>query len=271
MVVNQALITYAAHNHLPTPSFAANHYVLGNPGSDMETAWDFTGSGTPQEIRLTSADLGQPKPIRKYYAIEFVGEREWDGKWSLQGSYTWSHSYGNDEGQVLSDNDQTDAGLTIMFDSPYVMNNSYGNLANDVRHQFKLFGNYALTNYLNLGINANLRSGSPINKFGYTSDPLLGDNYDAHYLLAPRGSLGMMPWVFTMDLSLTYNGKNLTGFMKDRVTASIGLFNLLNTSTVLRYNDVFNLDSSGTPNPAYGTPASYQSPRSLRAYVAFRY
>jgi hypothetical protein len=245
--------------------------VLGNPGSDLVTAYDFTGSGTLQAVSLTASDLGNPAPVRKYYALECFAERIWDGQWSLQASYTWAHNYGNDEGWVLSDNDQTDAGLTILYDSPSIMNNAYGNLANDVRHQFKVFGNYALTDELRLGASALLRSGTPINKFGYSHDPLLGDNYDAHYLLAPRGSLGTMPWVFNLDLGLTYTPKHLGGGLKDRVSAILAVFNVLNRHTPLRYFDVVNQDASGTPEPRYGIPTAFQDPRSLRVSLALKF
>ncbi len=69
----------------------------------------------------------------------------------LNAVYTWSHSWGNNEGYVRSDNGQDDAGLTTLFDQPGLLDNAYGDLPNDRRHQVKLYGAYAVTEDLTLG------------------------------------------------------------------------------------------------------------------------
>ena len=40
------------------------------------------------------------------------------------------------EGSVLSDNGQTDAGLTVLFDHPGLMDHSTGYLANDINNNY---------------------------------------------------------------------------------------------------------------------------------------
>ena len=79
---------------------------------------------------------------RTYKALEFVLDRAWDDKWSLNASYTLAFSEGNAEGPVNSDTDFGDTGRTEAFDDPWVNFGGYGYLPNDRRHQFKLRGAY---------------------------------------------------------------------------------------------------------------------------------
>ena len=62
----------------------------------------------------------------------------------MDATYTWSHSWGNNEGFVRSNNEQDDAGLT---------DGAAGNLPNDRRHQVKMFAALAVTDALILGSN----------------------------------------------------------------------------------------------------------------------
>ena len=70
--------------------------------------------------------------------------------WSLSGSYTWSKSEGNIEGGIRSDNGQTDSGLTTAFDQPGLTDGTFGPLPGDSTHKFKMFGSYAVTDWLTL-------------------------------------------------------------------------------------------------------------------------
>ena len=47
--------------------------------------------------------MGFPEPKRTYTALEFMIDRAWDDKWSMNASYTLSYSKGNAEGPVNSD------------------------------------------------------------------------------------------------------------------------------------------------------------------------
>ncbi|MFZ9682361.1 MAG: TonB-dependent receptor [Cephaloticoccus sp.] len=115
MIIDHALTEYAQNTlGLSGADFSGYfHYVLGNPGSGMQTAWDFEDGNGVVPVTLTAEQLGYSPGIRKYVAVELIAEKVWDGKWSAQFSYTWSQNYGNTEGWVLSDNDQDDAGITI--------------------------------------------------------------------------------------------------------------------------------------------------------------
>ncbi len=141
-------------------------YVLLNPGSDATINVEAQGGFAGGEITIPAEYIALPKAKRKYYAVEFSFDREFDGKWMLSGSYTWSKTKGNYEGGVKSDNGQDDVGLTQDFDEPGWMDGAYGYLPNDRRHQFKLYGAYAVTDRFQVGANARVASGRPYGCIG---------------------------------------------------------------------------------------------------------
>lgn len=257
-IIDQGLNAYAARNGLPdqTDSF---HYVLLNPGKDLQTAWDF-GDGVLRDILIPAKDLGYPEASRKYYSVSIEAEKIFDGTWGAQFSYTWAHNYGNTEGLVLSDNGQTDAGITVLFDTPDLVVNTYGNLPNDRRHVFKASGTYGITKELTVGVNSSLYSGKPINRIGYVSDSV-ADFYGASYLLSPRGSNGETSWTFNADLSLVYRpvwGQN-------KLTFQVDVFNVLGRDGVTAVDEYFTTDED-TKNYSYLTATDFQQSR----YVQFR-
>ncbi|HWA28231.1 MAG TPA: TonB-dependent receptor [Lacunisphaera sp.] len=270
MLVDGALQTWARANGFPTYTFSGAHaYVLANPGRPIHMFWDFNGNGTldsNEEAHLTVDQLGYPTAVRRYYALELAAEKVWDGKWNAQLSYTWSQSYGNYEGWVLSDNGQDDAGITQLFDSPDLTRNTYGKLPNDRRHQFKFFGAYAINPELTLGVNALLASGRPINKIGTYNDSILGTSYGASYLLVPRGSAGTTDWQFRTDLSLVYRPK----WSKDRMTFSLDIFNVLNGKAATEVVETYN-NAAGGLDLSYGKASSWQTPRYMRLSASFEY
>jgi hypothetical protein len=270
MLVNSAQQTWARANGFPTYTFSgANAYVLANPGRPIHMFWDFNGNGTldaSEDAHLTVDQLGYPAAKRNYNAVELTLEKVWDGKWNAQFSYTWSQSYGNYEGWVLSDNGQDDAGITQLFDTPDLTRNTYGALPNDRRHQFKAFGSYAVTSEFSIGVNALLASGRPINSIGAYNDSILGGAYGSSYMLVPRGSAGTTDWQFRTDLSLVYRPK----WSKERLTLSLDIFNLLNGRTATEVFEQSQLDD-GSKDYRYLAPTSWQTPRYMRLSANFEY
>jgi hypothetical protein len=146
-----------------------HQYVLINPGSDVvvDLSDPFPNETTARRnVTLSSAALQYPKAKRTYKAITFTADREFDGKWGVGGSYTYSKLKGNIEGGVRSDNGQTDSGLTTAFDLPALVNGTYGYLPNDRRHNLKLYGNYKPFEWLNLGANLQVLSPRQFGCFG---------------------------------------------------------------------------------------------------------
>jgi len=139
--------------------YGFHYYVLTNPGSGSTTITTDPNLGAgdvgynPQQYVIPNSYLGYPKATRDYRAWDLELSHPWDGEFAFTAQYTRSHSYGNNEGWVRSDNQQTDAGLTTNFDQPGLADNADGDLPNDRRHQLKMFGAYALTDDLTLGFN----------------------------------------------------------------------------------------------------------------------
>ncbi len=269
LIVDHALTAWAQDNGFGGYDATGLHaYVLANPGRDIHMFWDFNENGSleaNEEAILTKEMLGYPSASRMYYALELFAEKVWDGKWNASFSYTWSQSYGNYEGWVLSDNGQDDAGITILFDSPMVTENTYGFLPNDRRHQFKAFGSYLLTPELSLGANMSLSSGRPINRIGWRNDPVRGSTSN-DYFAVPRGSAGTMDWVFNTNLSLVYRPK----WASDRVTFQLDAFNVFNGKAVTEIVETYQ-NASGGNDPSYGTASSWQRPRYFRLSANFEY
>ena len=267
MIVDHALTDYAQNNlGIAGADFSGYyHYVLGNPGSGMQTAWDFEDGNGVVPVTLTAAQLGYTEAVRKYAAVELFFEKVWDGKWSAQLSYTWSQSYGNTEGWVLSDNDQDDAGITLQFDTPDIQRNSYGSLANDRRHAFKFFGSYALTEEVLLGLNGRYTSGRGINKIGWYNDSVTGTDYEDSYYLVPRGHAGRLDWVFEGDVSLRYTPK----WADRKLSVQLDIFNVLNLQNVTEVAEVSQIDLSGTPDATYRLPTAWQTPRHIQISASY--
>jgi len=103
-----------------SPSFGscAHEYRLANPGSDFEGFYDLDGDGEYDRISMSAEELGYPEAVRKYYAVELTFKRRFADNWMLQGSYTWSHLYGNYEGWTNSDIGSCDPGTNQIFDFP---------------------------------------------------------------------------------------------------------------------------------------------------------
>ncbi|MCG7645193.1 TonB-dependent receptor [Alteromonas sp. Cnat3-28] len=257
-----------------------HQYVLTNPNSDMRIGTtELPGAeGELVFMDLSAEDLRYPDSVRKYAALDFMWQRAWDGVWMLNAAYTWSHSWGNNEGYVRSDNGQDDAGLTTLFDQPGLLDGAYGDLPNDRRHQVKLYGAYAVTDDLILGANFQFWTGRPINAFGYHPTDIFAQDYDSESFyaggeLAPRGSRGRTSSYYSVDLSASYNidiGEDQT------LVVRADIFNVLNNDRVTEVNEIYDDESSADPtnpevNPNYGLPTAWQTPRYVRFSVNYSF
>lgn len=256
-------------------------YILANPGDDVIISFDFDqdldGNTTPDDITLTSAQVQLPKPVRKYAALEFTLGGQLSSKFAFDASYTWSHSYGNTEGLVKTDNEQADPGWTTAYDYGDLMDGAYGNLPNDHRHALKFAGLYDLTESLSWGIVFRATSGRPQNVFGVhptgVGSCTAGNPWDAcisqfygnatHYdndgdpsttfdtgVLVPRGTAGTLPWVKEVNMSLTYKKEDVLG---GNFSLKGTVFNLLGDDNPLAISEESSLD--------YGLTNTYQGAR----------
>ncbi len=255
--------------------FVVDHdeYRLMNPGSDFEGYADLGDGIVP--VSFTAEELGYPEAERNYTALEFTFKRRFADNWMFEGSYTWSKLWGNYEGMVLSDNGQDDAGLTIMFDYPALMENSSGSLQQDRRHNLKLFGAYTFNFGLQIGANATWRTGRPINSFGvHPTDPdAQGYGADSFYTFGvptPRGNYGRTDDITFLDLMVKYDFRwGVDWFVR------MDIFNAFDQSAVVEVQESAEQDSSAPPNyvsnPRYKEPLHYQAPRSVRFGVGINF
>lgn len=301
-------------DHYTNAAFGCGHinhaYVLGNPGEDMTVDLDTDCDGVGDGLRtIPGADLGYPTAERKYNAVEFTFERAWDDVWSLQGSYTWSHSYGNSEGLVKSDNGQDDAGITTDFDFVELTDGAYGNLANDRRHMFKVFGAYALTEDLTLSANLSIYSGRPRNAFG-VSHPNIGPyggpvDYGQSYYVCSANCSAVVDGNVNLDADgnqqfpiiyadgtqavpeyqfnprgsagttdwVTRLDLSLTYNMEvagSDITLRADVFNVLEGDSVTYYNEDVEQDP-GIADTTYGIADAWQTPRYVQFSASFKF
>ncbi|RKF22323.1 TonB-dependent receptor [Altericroceibacterium spongiae] len=293
VAVDTAVRNYCAENGYDTDAcndtwFGYHQYVLLNPGSDATITLSdpLPGETEIRTLDLTAEQLAFPKAKHTYKAITATFEREFDGVWELQGSYTYSQTKGNIEGGVKSDNGQDDAGITTGFDVPGLALGSYGYLPTHRAHNFKLFGSYQVTDWFTLGGNVQLESPRKFGCIGrIRSDldeiaPLYGaESWYCHVdgsgnvitdpeadvdrgngtTQTPRGSQFESDW---------FNTVNLTAVFKLPITSfdsslRVDVFNVFNSSAKLDFEERGTQDN-GQPRADYGVPLSWQTPRYVR-------
>jgi hypothetical protein len=256
-----------------------HYYVLTNPGQAVTITTDPDGDDGAlayDTYTISAEDLGYPEAQRQYASVDLTLDRAWDDLWQMSFTYTWSHSWGNNEGFVRSDNDQDDAGLTTNFDQPGLTDGANGNLPNDRRHSFKLNGAYQVIEDLTIGANFRWTSGRPLNSFGFHPTDVFASYYEAASFvkdgqLVNRGSEGRTSNTWTVDLTASYN-MDVSGVP---VTFRADVFNLFDNNEAVQFNEVnerfagFRPDDgyAAEPNPTYGLPTDFQTPRSFRFSV----
>ena len=253
-------------------------FVL-NPGSSARLAYDQNQDGVigkNEGVTWSSDYIGLPKAERTYQAIEFTLEGKPSENSTLQASYSYSRSEGNTEGLVSGSHSQADPGWSGSFDSPEVVDNSYGRTSNDIPHKFKVFGAYDITDNLNVGMVIFAQEGRARNALGYhpqdagSCAPSLNitncDSWDSETFYSngqpsQRGSAGHGDWITSIDMSVNYSVE-----LGDagKVSLSAKVFNLLDSDTAASYNDMTEHDTViGLMDPNYGNATSYQAPRSF--------
>jgi len=249
----------------------AYDFRLTNPGTDFNGWYDLDGDGVLDPIHLPADVIGMPKAERSYYAVELTFKRRFAGNWMLQGSYSWSHNYGNYEGMVNSDFAQVNPYFTKTFDVAALMEYADGDLPNDRRHNAKLFGVYAWDSGFQAGGNIWYRSGRPVNGLGmHPTDPW-GQWYGnkAFYNLGepcPRGCAGTTSESWSLDLMAKYDFR----IGSTHWYARVDVFNVFDIDTTLEVNEEAE-DESFLANPSYLMPRYYQPPRSVRLGFGFNF
>ncbi|MET0370832.1 MAG: TonB-dependent receptor [Sphingobium sp.] len=299
--VNGAIVRYCTENAVSgcTGVYGpgtSQQYILLNPGSSATFTLDrnINGESTARTITLTPDQLGLAQAKRTYKAITFEATREFDGIWSAYFSYTWSKLKGNTEGGVRSDgNGQADTGATVDFDFAGLGDGTYGYLPNDRRHNFKAYGSYQVTPWLNLGANVSVTSPRRFGCLGTvpTSRDAGAATYGANGTycnlnadgsvrtvpaatgevlparqVVDRGTGNKSDWlsIVNLDAAIKVPSDAFDG------TLRISVFNVFNASGAVDLEER-GTQTSGAPRRDYGTVAAYQAPRSIRLQLGVNF
>jgi hypothetical protein len=279
-------------------------YVLGNPGQVPRSAIDDTqrdidakqgevaaamGGGDPALLAKLTAQLNDlrtkkknletiaeyPKPQRTYDAITVSASKRMSRNWLLNAQYTYSRLIGNYNGLYDADISYFAPNGGTQFDTPDLVLNKKGPLANDRPHSGRVdaFGQIPAGNgTLMGGISFSAYSGIPRNHVS-----ALYDGGQLVFLL-PRGSAGRTPTVTQVDFKVAYRHQLSQNVALE---AFIDFFNLFNKRTPLRVDDDYTLDvaapivngttedlkyaknGAGQPvnkNPNFGNGTLFQAP-----------
>jgi len=281
-------------NHVEGCDWYSGDWPIINPGEtttlwcpDTED-WVTFDSSRDGYIALGSGlVMGYKKPKRTYKAVEFQIDRAWDDKWAFNASYLWSKSEGNIEGPVNSDTGYNDTNLVQYYDHPAV-NERYGVLFNDYRHQIKLRGSYKLNEMWSFGTTISVRSGGPITAFGVRWP---NDNRSAggpgefsgggsgwicvsgcsdwttrELVYTGRGAFGRMPWVYDVGANVTWT-LPVEGI---DLKARLSVYNLLDKQTVINVHSRYE-STPGNEMPYFGEGTVWQSPRYTQLVVTWNF
>jgi hypothetical protein len=250
--------------------------ALFNPGIANTFNVEYAGPGKPlTQITLSAAELGYDAVVRTYKAVDIFAEHPLRNGWYAKASYTWSRSYGNTEGQTLSDIGQADVATTQVFDFPEIGLYSTGLTPNDRTHQFKAFGFYELSQQWSLGGNLLLASGRVKNCKGRLADSYGVDNpargYGSAFFFCdntptPRGSQGKLPIDSRLDMNVTFKPAAL----KD-LAFKLDVFNVFNRQSIQNIEERYNAGSTNDINPQYGRVISYTTPRSVKVTAEYNH
>lgn len=260
-------------------------YILTNPSPDTEVLFPELGASFED-------------PIHNYDAVEVTLDRRFSGKWQGTASYRWSRLNGTFEGFYREDNGQSDPGITSLYDFPtndpsytaiggrqygypgdirFLGELGKGPLPLDRPHQFKLYGNYAITDNFGLGVAFNGTSGKPLTPLAANPNYHNGGEIPT----APRGSgietvdgfRTRTPFEYQLDAQASYNLR----FGDRRITLLADVFNLFNLQRVVDYDAWTDL-AFESPNPDFGKPVSqltagpaFQAPFMLRVGARFAF
>ncbi|MFN3702818.1 carboxypeptidase regulatory-like domain-containing protein [Thermomonas sp.] len=281
-------------NHVEGCPWYSGDWPILNPG-DTNTLWcpttgdwvTFDSSQDGYKALGSGLIMGYKKPRRTYKSVEFQLDRAWDEHWSFNASYIWSKTEGNIEGPVNSDTGYADTNLVQYYDHPAV-NERYGVLFNDHRHQIKLRGSYKLNDYFLFGATLSTYSGGPISAFGvrwpndnrsaggpseysgggsgWLCQSGCSDWTTRQLVFTPLGAFGRMPWVTDVSANVTWTIPVPVGSLKAR----FAVYNLFNSQTTVNVHTRYE-STPGNKMPYFGEAKGWQSPRYMQLVLTYEY
>jgi hypothetical protein len=216
-----------------------------------------------------------PKAKRTYDAITLTAAKRLAKNWFFQGSYTYSRLFGNYNGLYDADVNYFAPNGNNAYDTPDLMLNKSGPLANDRPHSGHVSALYQLPvgkGVATFGLTGSAFSGVPRN---YVAALFPGQQL---VFLLPRGSAGRTPTVTQLDLKFGYR-RELS--KTTAVEAFFDIFNVINTRETLLQDDNYTFEAAAaivngnvndlkyaknaagapiTVNPNFGAATAYQQP-----------
>jgi len=271
-----------------------------NPGK-ANSFWVETaeGSGVFERKDYSAEELGFGKLKRRYYALDMYWEQRTEN-WYAKVEYTLSRNYGNTEGQLSSELDvgeggQMDVSQTQDWDLPQLMQGGNGVLPNHRAHVIKAFGYLQMGEQWRAGMSLVMASGRPRNCTSMYPTPDQGlyggsaywfcglpgtnggndpsaPNYvppTDDYGPSPRGSHGTTPWMYNLNLNLTWNPRWVNG-----LSLQADVMNVLNRQNPNFYNPRYALAGGQARradgyNPFYGQALNLTEERYVRFTVRY--
>jgi hypothetical protein len=218
---------------------------------------DFPGFNRNDPDNLGNFRYGNIPGHRKYRAATIEVRRAYSDRWTLDVSYTLSRLEGNW--------DVESTGSSIFYTSSYIEDGPglyttdpirNGILIGDRTHVGKIFASYELPTNTTVGAYLRYQSGRPWEAHGY--DPA---NEAASVLmyLEKAGSRRLESWT-NVDLQITQR----IPLAPVEIVAGLRVGNLFNSQPVLDVDKAKFSDTANTvPNPNFGRPTLYASPRRL--------
>lgn len=260
---------FAERNKIDISNYDGFGCANFNPGEANSFFIDFAGTKNYTRVDLSKEDLGFPDAKRTYKALDVFAEHPLRNGWYGRVNYTWSKNEGNTEGQTLSDVAQTDVAATQTWDHPELMLGAYGPLPNHREHQLKAFGVYEITPQFQVGANALVASGRPVNCIG--NDDTVDDhvNYGSAYRTCagkpvPRGSAGKLPTDIRLDMNVVYKPMQVKG-----LSLKMDVFNIANRQSAQTLDEVYNTNAA--VSATYHRVISYTAPRYVRFTAEYNY
>ncbi|MEO8033308.1 MAG: hypothetical protein ABI837_02675, partial [Acidobacteriota bacterium] len=247
---NTARIDFLPPAGIPQEPYIPNLGTV-NPATGLRGA---IGSGSSYVI----ANLDGA--FTKYY--ETTAETDWHGQnLTLNGSYTWSHYYGNFDQDNSTFSSANDAAIFIGSSNigdgagRQLWNFKYGDLRGDRRNVLKLRSTYQLAWHASVGAFGVYQSGQPYQLESVLPyRPLTGSTSDTNRYAEPAGSR-RTPGYYDLDLNYTQNFGLARGL---NLQLALDVFNVTNNQEGYNYETRINTlgFTTRTDVPTVAIPSS---------------
>ncbi len=224
------------------------------------------------------------QPVRRYQAMELEADKRFSNHWLAQINYRWGTLYGNYEGAYRNDNNQSDPGISSLFDFTAgalgLLNSQFanGDLSTDRRNVGNMFLSYTLGSDtpffhmlkgLTVGSGLRGQSGVPLSRLG--DHPAYLNQGEVP--VGGRGAAGRTPSSLQLDMHTEY----ATNF-REKYTLKLGMdmFNVTNSQFELSRVQFTQTSATGVGVPPpldtdYGRPTGFQTPFYARAVIRLEF